>query len=497
MCSGEAGKVNDVKVLLIRSPQVFARGGHVAVHTDVPLALMYLGAAAERAGHEVVVYDAATQAEPGPLQFDEKGRLYVGEPWDEVARAIEAAAPDVIGITSLFYTQMPQALETARIARRVCPEVPIVMGGAPVTVRPGDYLDEPAVSMALVGEGDAALPLLLETLARGEDLRGVPNLVYRADGRIQRNPITPFVEDLDTLGGPAYHLVDLSRYTRALSQDPAGRWRWKPHRIMTVQTSRGCPFRCTYCAVRLHMGRKYRVQSPERVLAHLRFIATDLGLRHIHFIDDNLGQDQERFLAILDGLIAMKREGLPMVWDTPIGMRTDRLTYDILAKAREAGCRSMYLTVESGSQRVLDHVIQKGLRLEKVLQAADSCKRLGIKARAGFIMGLPGETLEDMQMTVDMARHLKRRYGIRGHVSMATPLYGTRLYEICEREGYLRQEMTPETVARSFAEGGMIETADWTVADLRKMRDAFERQDGWLHQVVRGARNRLRRLGRR
>ncbi|MFO8013084.1 MAG: radical SAM protein [Phycisphaerae bacterium] len=485
-----------MKVLLIRSPQVFARGGHVAVHADVPLALMYLGAAAERAGHEAVIYDAATQAEPGPLECDALGRLHVGEPWDEVARAIEAAAPDVIGITSLFYTQMPQALETARMARRVCPEVPIVMGGAPVTVRPEDYLAEPAVSMALVAEGDAALPLLLDALAGGDDLAGVPNLVYRTGGRLQRHPVASFVEDLDTLAGPAYHLVDLSRYMRALSQDPAGRWRWKPRRIMTVQTSRGCPFGCTYCAVRLHMGRTYRVQSPERVLAHLRFIATDLGIRHIHFIDDNLGQNQERFHAILDGLIAMKREGLPMVWDTPIGMRTDRLTYDILAKAREAGCRSMYLTVESGSQRVLDRVIRKGLKLEKVLQAADACKRLGIKARAGFIMGLPGETIEDMQMTIDMARHLKRRYGIRGHVSMATPLYGTPLYDICEREGYLKQEMTPEAVARSFAEGGMIETEDWSVADLRTMRDAFERQDGWLHQVVRSARRRLRRLGR-
>jgi hypothetical protein len=101
-----------------------------------------------------------------------------------------------------------------------------------------------------------------------------------------------------------------------------------------------------------------------------------------------------------------------------------------------------------------------------------------------------------MQMTIDMARHLKRRYGIRGHVSMATPLYGTRLHETCEREGYLKQPMDPETVARSFAEGGMIETEDWSVADLRNMRDAFERQDGWLHQVVRAARNRLRGLGR-
>lgn len=480
-----------MKVLLIRPPQEFGRGSHVAVHADVPLALMCLGAVAERAGHQVVVFDGAVQEEPARLIFDEDGILHVGAAWDEMARVVGATAPDVIGITNLFYTQMPQALETARIARRVLPDVPIVVGGAPVTVRPEDYLAEAAVSMALMGEGEVAFPLLLEALARGTGLRGVPNIVYRADGRIQRNPCGPFVEDLDALPDPAYHLVDLSRYMHVPSRDSAGRWRWKPRRVMTVQTSRGCPFRCTYCAVHLHMGRRYRVQSPERVLAHLRFIAGELGMRHIHFIDDNLGQDRQRFHAILDGLIEMKREGLPIVWETPIGMRTDRLTYEILAKAREAGCRSMYLTAESGSQRVLDQVIEKRLKLEKVLQAAGACKRLGIKARAGFIMGLPGETLEDMQKTVEFARLLKRRYGIRGHVALATPLYGTRLYQICVQKGYLKQEMTPENVARSFAEGGMIKTEDWTVEELRQMRDALKRQDGWLHRLVRAARTAL------
>jgi len=132
------------------------------------------------------------------------------------------------------------------------------------------------------------------------------------------------------------------------------------------------------------MGRRYRAQSPDRVLDHVRFVAAEIGVRHIHFIDDNLAQNQRRFHAILDGLIAIKHEGFPIAWETPIGMRTDRLNYDLLAKAKESGCRSIYLTVESGSQRVIDEVIQKHLRLDKVLEAADACNRLGVKARAGL-----------------------------------------------------------------------------------------------------------------
>ena len=475
-----------MKVLLLRPPLEFGLGWDVAAQAEIPLALMYLGAVLERAGHKVVLLDGNVQDQPSELVFNEDGLLHVGLSWNELTSAVREAAPDVVGINSAFYTQMPSALEAARRVRSVLPDVPILVGGPQVTVRPEDYLAEPAITVAVQGEGEGVLPRLIEALARREPLSGIPGIVYRANGRLQINERAGYLEDLDALPDPAYSLIDLERYMRVATMDAAGRWQWKPRRVMTVLTSRGCPFRCTFCAAHLHMGRQYRMQSPERVLAHLRFIATRLGIRHIHFIDDNLGQNQKRFHAILDGLIAMKREGLGMTWETPIGMRTDRLTFDILAKAKEAGCRAIYLTVESGSQRVLDEVIDKHLQLDSVLRAADACKRLGLKARAGFIMGLPGETPADMQMTIDLARHLKRRYGIHGHLAIGTPLYGTRLYEICREKGYLKQALTPDRVARSFTEGGMIETEDWTIPQLRAMRDAFKRgQTSWLHLAVR------------
>ena len=484
-----------MKVLLIRPPHRFGRGEHMAMHADMPLALMSLGAVAERAGHEVVLFDGAVQAELPAPELGQGGFLHFGASWDEVAQTVQKTSPDIVGLSCLFYTQMPAAMEVARITRRVLPDVPIVVGGAPVTVRPEDFLAEPAITAAVLYEGELTLTQLLEALEQGADLSRVPGIVWRGNGGIQRNPPAGFIEDLDMLPGPAYHLIDLQRYLRVADRAAGGNWRWKPRPIITVQTSRGCPFKCTFCATHLHMGRRYRAQSPDRVLDHVRFVAAEIGVRHIHFIDDNLAQNQRRFHAILDGLIAIKREGLPIAWETPIGMRTDRLNYDLLAKAKESGCQSIYLTVESGSQRVIDEVIQKHLCLDKVLEAADACNRLGIKARAGFIMGLPGETLAEMQQTIEFARLLKHRYGIRGHVSMATPLYGTRLHEVCVERGYLKQEMTPENVARSFVEGGMIETEDWTIQQLHQMRKSFKRQGSWLHRVVRAARQAI--TGRR
>jgi radical SAM superfamily enzyme YgiQ (UPF0313 family) len=481
-----------MNVLLLRPPMEFHRGWDVAAQAEIPLALMYLGAALRRAGHPVALFDGAVETDPSRLVFSEEGVLHVGAAWDEMARAVRDARPDLVGVSSLFYTQMPQALRAAREVRAALPHVPIVVGGPPVTVRPEDYLAEPAVTAAVLGEGEPVLPALAAALAAGRPLSQVRGIAYREGGRVQVNERAEYIDDLDTLADPAYDLVDLERYMRVATMDGAGHWRWKERRVLTLLTSRGCPFKCTFCAAHAHMGRRYRMQSPERVLAHVRFIARDLGIRHIHFIDDNLAQHKPRFHAILDGLIAMKRQGTPITWATPIGMRTDKLSFDILEKSREAGCEAIFLTVESGSQRVLEEVIDKHLRLESVIEAAEACRRLGLRARSGFIMGLPGETLEDMQMTVDFAHNLKRRYGIRGHNTLATPLYGTRLYDICVEKGYLRQEMTPDAVARSFEEGGMIETEDWTIPQLRAMRDRFKSQSSWLHRTVRKIKRALR-----
>lgn len=480
-----------MNVLLMRPPLEFGRGWDVNAHAEIPQALLSIGAVLEGAGHRVRIFDGNVRGEPTDLAFNDEGVLHVGATWAEVEKAVRETAPDAVGINSPFYTQMPPALQAARLVRRLLPETPIIVGGAPVTVRPEDYLAEPAVTVAAIGESEETAPQLLAALERGDDLSAVPGIAWRRDGRVVVNPRGGFIEDLDALPPPAYHLLDMDAYLRTASDDAEGRWRWRARRILTVQTSRGCPFRCTFCTVHALMGRKYRWQSAERVLEHIRFIATRLGIRHIHFIDDNLAQNTPRFLAIIDGLMEMKRSGAPIAWETPMGMRTDKLTLEVLTKARDAGCKSIFLTVESGSQRVLDEVIGKGLRLESVIRAADACKRLGLKARAGFIMGLPGETLDDMQMTVDFARRLKRRYGIRGHLSIATPLYATRLYETCAQHGYLRQEITPEAVARSFTQGGMIETEDWTLEQLRAMRDAFNQQTGWLHRTARRVRQRL------
>ncbi len=502
-----------MRILLIRHPYRYIPGS-VGTEIELPIGLVSLAAVLEQGGHAVRIYDAAVRYDldamnaadagaglrPGEagLRPGEAGATHLGDSWDRFRDEVAAAPYDLIGISNLFYTQLPMALEAARAVRAVHPGTPIVAGGPHAAVRPEDYLAEPAVDYVIRGEGERPLLALADALAAGRPVDDLPSLSFRHAGAIRSTPLVEYPTDLDVYPMPAYHLLDLEAQMVVPRREKGG-WTLAPRRVVPIVTSRGCPFRCSFCSIRLHMGRRWRAHSVGYVLGHVRHIVGELGHRAIYFMDDNMGLDAERFEAMIDGFLALKAEGLGFSWKTPTGMRTDRLTYDILRKAREAGCDAISLAVESGSQRVLDEVIHKKLDLAKVVEVAGWCREVGIRARAGYILGMPGETLAEMEETIRFAVMLKRRYGIRGHVSTATPYYGTELYETCVREGYLALPMTPENMARGVQGRSMIRTPDFTPEDLVRMRRRFDRQGSWPRYAVRRVGRALRRLvkGRR
>lgn len=481
-----------MRILLVRHPYRFIEGS-VANEVELPIGLAHIASALERAGHTVRIYDAAVRYDVASINaaWSAGQPVHVGDSWDRFAQAV-AGEWNLVGISSMFYTQMPMALEAARVVRRVLPHVPIVMGGPPATVRPQDYLNEPAVDYVLRGEAERPMVAFADALARGESIENLPSLSFRADGRIQNNPLAEYPVDLDVLPMPAYHLLNLDEQMTGLQHGPKG-WFTEPRRVVPIVTTRGCPFQCTFCSIHLHMGRKWRRHSVRYVLDHVRHVVTKLDCRNIYFMDDNMGLDPARFEEMLDGLLALKAEGLGITWRTPTGMRVDRLTREILRKARDAGCEAIVLAVESGSQRVLNEVMHKKLDLQQVIAVSRWCKEVGIKARAGFVIGMPGETLEEMEETIQFAWMLLRKYGIRGHPSTATPFYGTELYDVCQEKGYLTEPMTPDNCARGVQGRSMIRTPEFTPEDLARVRERFERQGSWSRYAIRQVGRAVRR----
>jgi radical SAM superfamily enzyme YgiQ (UPF0313 family) len=158
-------------------------------------------------------------------------------------------------------------------------------------------------------------------------------------------------------------------------------------------------------------------------------------------------------------------------WETPNGVRGDYLTSNLLKKMKKTGCQSVFVGVESGNQYVLDKIIGKNLKLKNIVKFAKMCKQIGIKAGAFYIIGFPGETKQTMKDTVEFALFLKRKYDVGMHLLFATPSYGTRLYEECRKNGYIRRNLTPRAFAEVRQNWGLplIETENFTAIDVKEI----------------------------
>ena len=168
--------------------------------------------------------------------------------------------------------------------------------------------------------------------------------------------------------------------------------------------------------------------------------------------DDNFTFDKRRTEKILAGIIST---GWDISWTTPSGIAIFALNADLLRKIKQSGCHSITLAVESGSQRVLRDVIKKPLLLNKVEEIAREAKKVGLKTKAFFMLGVPGETKEEMEQTVELARKLRLDWSC---FSITTPLPGTELYHICKDKGYIEGDIDPVNVEYTTAR---IKTAEW------------------------------------
>ena len=220
-----------------------------------------------------------------------------------------------------------------------------------------------------------------------KDLNQILGVAYRKDGETILNPPRPLIRNLDELPYPAYDLVDMEQY---LNPKKIG-YRSFRSRAISMITSRGCPFNCCFCSVHLHMGKEFRAHSSSYVLKHIQYVVEKFDVKNIFFEDDNLTLDLPRFEAICDGLIEQK---IKIGWETPNGVRADCLNMNLLQKMKKSGCKSVFFGVESGDQQILDNVICKSLDLNRVVEVAKICRKIGLKTGAFYIIGFPGEKRE-------------------------------------------------------------------------------------------------------
>ena len=393
----------------------------IDTRTTPHLGLAYLAAVSERRGDEVVIFDA--DVEDRSLQD-----------------FIQEFRPHLVGITANT-PQVKQAWRTARTIKEIH-DVPIVLGGPHVSVLPEESCEKPYVDIVVRGEGEDAWIDISNRLERflkdqpsfstqaflhpeNEIFDDCLGITYKtSDGQIHNNPDRPPIADLDSLPWPAYHHFRMEKYTNL---QPATD-RVDGARSFSILTSRGCPYRCTFCSQSI-MPIKWRSRSPENVLEEWRHLVEDLGAQEIGVLDDSANIRVKRLERLAHLLIENQLNHVP--WIFVNGIRANLASKELLSLLKQAGLKRVAFGVETGDPEIL-RTIDKKVDHDTIRQAFKNAKEVGLETIAFMIIGLPGETRETMQRTIDFAIELDP---LIANFSMMTPYPGTKVYEIVKRQG--------------------------------------------------------------
>lgn len=458
-----------MKVLIINPPTLHMSGSSKPA-LYVPVGILYIAAVLQKSGHDVSVYDTKL----GCNIVREGKLLHFGDSYETIKKNIREAKPDVVCISNPFTVYMEAALRVAEIAKEAGRNIKTIIGGPHASVAPKDFLKNKRIDFAVMGEGEYTVPGILKCLEGKMPLSEIKNIAYRKGGKIIVAKRADFIADLDALPLPAYHLVDMEKYFTG-KFSPRSEY---TGRAISMITSRGCPFGCVFCSIHLHMGSKWRANSAEYVISHIKHVVRDYGVRLIHFEDDNFTLDRKRFEKILDGII---EGGINVKWDTPNGVRADTLDESLLLKAKKSGCQYLIVGVESGSQRVLDKIVGKRLDLKKVVEIAKTCKKIGLDLEAFYVVGFPGETLAEIEETFKFAKMLNEKYGVFPMFNIASPLINTRLYEICKKNNYFAAGVSAKTLLTAYrGGGGLIKTPEFSPQDIDAM---FKKYDFFIKKA--------------
>ena len=363
-----------------------------------PLGLAYVAGALEKAGFQVEVLD----------------NYLLKKPIEDVKQEVKRLAPEMLGMTCGSVTYR-RCIETAKAVKEVLPACKVVVGGWHPSYLPESMLEHPAIDYVIMGEGERAIVEFAKSITKGEDdsaIAKISGLAYRRGEKITKNAPT-FISDLDQVPFPARHLLPMHLYSREMEYLSV-----KP--VDTMNVIRGCPYNCAFCETKKLWGSKCRAFSPSRVVEELNHLVSDYGTKGIYFVGDNFTIHKKRTIELCREIRKSKLD-LEWVCDT----RVDLISRELLKEMKVAGCRTIWFGVESGSSRILKK-INKQISLQQALDAFKLCREEEIRTASSFMLGLPGETVKDMEASFKFARKLDPDW-VRFNIFVGYP--GSDLYD--------------------------------------------------------------------
>ena len=377
----------------------------------------------------------------GAVEYDVLD-LALGYTGDDLLRRIDEFRPDVVGVSMMTFGYR-RAYDLFARVKRAHPTLPIAVGGAHMsTFRRRAMADCPAIDYGFVMEGEQSFRALCE----GDDLDTIGGILFRRGGEtVERPPAS--IERLDEVPFPRYRRFELKRYLV---------------KRMNIVTSRGCPYRCTFCAVEAAIGRRFRPRSPETVVSEIAYWY-DRGYRDFGIADDNFSLRPDR----IDALCALlEARGLDITIECSNGIRADSVDEPLLRRMRGVGFRTLAFGVEAGNDRMLN-VLRKGETIAEIEAAIRASCDLGFDVILFFLVGSPTETRADVEQSIALAR----RYPVAdARFYNVIPFPNTELFDWVETNRYfLRQPEDYLNDASLFEHSPCFETPELGEAERREL----------------------------
>ena len=425
-----------MRILLVRAKPTF-----MDMILGIPIGLAYCGAVAEKAGHEVEILDLALEKS-------------VESSFAVLRQRLAQKKYDLAGLTCMT-VEYPGSVETAKVIRECDPSLPIVFGGQHPTIESEEVIDNGVCDFVVVGEGEDTFLDLARALEAAQDPAEVPGILFHRNGSAIRTFPRSQSVDIEALPWPAYHLLEVDRYFEMES----ARYTPRHKRAIQIFTSRGCPWRCTYC----HdlFGKKFRGRSAENVFGEMRMLFHKYGVREYMIEDDIFNLDIPRAKQICDSIINSEMND-QVFMQFGNGLRLECFDEELVRTLAQAGTHHIAVAIESASPRI-QKLIKKNLHLNKAKDVLAWTRRYGISTLGFFMIGFPTETVDEIRQTIDFARKTDLDEAL---FSIVIPYAGTEINKMVYEQGLY----DPDEVSRHGSKVVTIKSEHFDFYALKRLQ---------------------------
>ncbi|MFA5197612.1 MAG: radical SAM protein [Patescibacteria group bacterium] len=357
-----------------------------------PLGLGYIASALRDEGHSIEVIDLNAQAELENC---------LGE-------RIKTGNFDLVGLTAMI-TQFRDVERLSSLIKKSSGSK-IVIGGGLASAIPEMLLKETKTDIVVMGEGEKTIVEIAERIAHGQSIQNISGIAYRKGERVMKNPLRGYIDDISSLSFPAWDLFPVEHYFN-------NNVMCMPKRRISIITSRGCPYQCTFCFHGI-FGHRYRARTAGNVFQEIELLYQKYKVRGFVIEDDTFILDKNRVYKLCDLIIKNK---LRIYWSC--NARVDLVDEEFIRKIKSAGCVEIAYGIESGNQGQLDK-IKKGVTLDQAYKTIKLTKKAGILTHGFVMLNTPGETVETINDSINFCK----KAGLQAEFTILTPIPGSTIY---------------------------------------------------------------------